>query len=477
MSRILLFAIIIGCDMEQEDSGLLSLDPNYGSAPVGVSIEDVDLVKDGTIDIQDLTAVAYYFGEDVASYGVEAQSCPAGQYRTPRLGIVGFNSYYRNNMIDSETGKYIKHLPEQDRPAETHPLTGRRLEDKYTESCAYLYPGIAEERTSDRVAGSPKPRDYPSDCLVSCPTDRKDVYGRTVVNNNLLCRQKIIGYSDCLDCRWSREEIVRVPIEFADFIQSDDPTKCVNSETISPQEYRFVALPIEEGAEKWLYDGGGSYHYALLRMKFSEHPTGDAHYNFFRRKGASLVALRFLVVSDESEGFSHGEPFVRQIKARVLSESAPEKEIVWWLSPFWRRDHLQRAPNDRSYDQGMVSAKQIQSAAVALLIKDHEGGGNHTIATVSSDFIPISALTTPVASAEDVFLDHLGRASRLTRIWRGGIQIGEPSTERGLSNAVIHEVVLRTKNKRYNYQWRSGSGYLRVFPSEVREKYFPEDLE
>lgn len=481
MKRILLFTIIsVGCDIEQQDSGLLSLDPNYGSAPPGVSIEDVDLVKDGTIDIKDLTAVAYYFGEDVASYGVEAESCPAGQYRMPRLGLVGFNSYYRGNKIDSETGKYIKHLPEQDRPAITHPLTGRRLEDKYTESCEYLYPGIARERW-DRLAGAPKPRDYPSDCLISCLTDRQDNYGRTIVSKDFLCRQKIIGYSDCLDCRWPLEEIVRVPIAFADFIQSDDPTKCARSQTITNKEYRFVA-PIQEGEEEWLYDGGGYFHYALLRMAVAELPTGESHAHYLNYKliGGSFVAIRFLVVANErGDSFSSGEPIVRQIKAKVLADNAPEKEIVWWLSHFSGSDHLHRAPSASSYAPGLVSAKSATSAAVALSLENHNEGGNHTIARVYSDFIPTSELTTPVAPHEGKFLNDQERASSLRRIQRAGIQIGEPVSERGLTNAVIHKIVLRTKNGLYNYQWRSSNNnaYERVFPAEVRERYFPEDIE
>ena len=47
-----------------KSSGVL-VDPNRGEAPEGVTIQDVDHVKDGVIDIHDLVAVAYFHGQEV----------------------------------------------------------------------------------------------------------------------------------------------------------------------------------------------------------------------------------------------------------------------------------------------------------------------------------------------------------------------------------------------------------------------------
>lgn len=63
---ILLGGLVVSCAMEEsEPSGTLSIDPNYGEAPKGVTIQDVDHVKDGVIDIKDLSAVAYFHGQKV----------------------------------------------------------------------------------------------------------------------------------------------------------------------------------------------------------------------------------------------------------------------------------------------------------------------------------------------------------------------------------------------------------------------------
>ena len=68
----LLAGLISNCAPEEPDSsGTLSIDPNYGKAPEGVTIQDVDHVKDGVIDIKDLAAVAYFHGQKVPDSSVE----------------------------------------------------------------------------------------------------------------------------------------------------------------------------------------------------------------------------------------------------------------------------------------------------------------------------------------------------------------------------------------------------------------------
>lgn len=487
MVRILLFAmILVGCDMGPEETGLLSLDPNYGNAPAGVSIEDVDIIKDGTIDMEDLVAVAYYFGQDVVSEEAVAESCPAGQYRRPLRDVVGFNSYYRNIKIDPNTGKYIKDLPEQDRPPITHPVTGIRLEDKYKESCEYLYPNIAKQHWRGRTAGSPPPPDYPDSCLVPCATDAMDIYGRVIVNKDSLCRQdsKIIAYTACRYCPYPAGETAYVPIDFPDYIQSDDPTKCLSSPTRIPKPYRFPA-PSEEGTE-WLYDGeGGYYHYALIRVR-EYHVDPNRQHTYL---GDPMVALRFLVVEadDAQQPFVNGEPIVRQIKAKFIdsdtperySSDSPEKEILWWASSCGSVDHLPPANGENSYGADAMSAKQISACAAGLSLENHNHGGNHTQIWVASDFMPTSELTTPVVSSED-FLQRSENAHLFPIIQQRSIQVGEPSGEQGLTDAVIYRFRFQSKNERYRYHWDmilSKGSYQRIYPSEVREKYFPEDVE
>ena len=58
--------LITSCALEEgETAQSLSVDLNSGEAPEGVSVQDVDLVKDGVIDINDLSALAYFHGQKV----------------------------------------------------------------------------------------------------------------------------------------------------------------------------------------------------------------------------------------------------------------------------------------------------------------------------------------------------------------------------------------------------------------------------
>lgn len=64
--RILIVWLVASCALEEaEPAKSLSVDLNSGEAPEGVSVQDVDLVKDGVIDINDLSALAYFHGQKV----------------------------------------------------------------------------------------------------------------------------------------------------------------------------------------------------------------------------------------------------------------------------------------------------------------------------------------------------------------------------------------------------------------------------
>ena len=58
--------LVSGCDTDEPNPAeVLSLDRNRGEAPEGVSIQDVDIIKDGVIDIEDLFAVVHFYEQEV----------------------------------------------------------------------------------------------------------------------------------------------------------------------------------------------------------------------------------------------------------------------------------------------------------------------------------------------------------------------------------------------------------------------------
>lgn len=70
MVRVLFWMLVVwlvtSCALEEaEPAQSLSVDLNSGEAPEGVSVQDVDLVPDGVIDINDLSALAYFHGQKV----------------------------------------------------------------------------------------------------------------------------------------------------------------------------------------------------------------------------------------------------------------------------------------------------------------------------------------------------------------------------------------------------------------------------
>ena len=107
--------LILGCAMEEpESSGTLSLDPNYGQAPEGVTIQDVDHIKDGIIDIKDLVAVAYFHGREVPETEVavttedtdESVPCRNLEGRFPEMEQVTDNTNYRQ-IFEIDGKKYV----------------------------------------------------------------------------------------------------------------------------------------------------------------------------------------------------------------------------------------------------------------------------------------------------------------------------------------------------------------------------------
>ena len=113
--RMMVAGLIVSCATEEPDtSGTLSLDPNYGEAPEGVSVSDVDITKDGVIDIHDLVAVAYFYEQEVPDTEVaktsedadESGPCKNLKARFPLLDSVKDNTQYRQ-IFKEEGNKYI----------------------------------------------------------------------------------------------------------------------------------------------------------------------------------------------------------------------------------------------------------------------------------------------------------------------------------------------------------------------------------
>ena len=117
---ILVVGLVSGCDTEgPTPAGVLSLDRNRGEAPAGVTIQDVDIIKDGFIDIKDLFAVVHFYEQEVPEGEADAvaeapdaddESDPcrnvSAGLRFPRLDAVKDNSNY-TQIFELEGKKYV----------------------------------------------------------------------------------------------------------------------------------------------------------------------------------------------------------------------------------------------------------------------------------------------------------------------------------------------------------------------------------
>ena len=115
--KVLVVGLVVSCAMEEPDtSGALSLDPNYGEPPEGISIQDVDIIKDGFIDMKDLVAVAHFYQQEVPDNVAktsdttldtdESAPCRNLESRFPEMDRVTDNLNYRQ-IFELEGKKYI----------------------------------------------------------------------------------------------------------------------------------------------------------------------------------------------------------------------------------------------------------------------------------------------------------------------------------------------------------------------------------
>ena len=120
MIRLLLGITVVGlvvsCAPEEpQTTGVLSVNPNRGEAPEGVSIQDVDHNKDGVIDLEDLAAVAYFHGQQVPSLDA-IQEAGNREIKTGKLDIlIAAKVPYQKSKL---TGNYNpRHRDQNERQA------------------------------------------------------------------------------------------------------------------------------------------------------------------------------------------------------------------------------------------------------------------------------------------------------------------------------------------------------------------------
>ena len=431
---ILVVGIVSSCAIEKEDaSGILSLDPNSGEAPEGLTVNDVDLVKDGVIDILDLAAVAYFHGQttDEDDEEIVAESCPAGQSRKAHRRPAG----------------YHKDWVEGDIPTDS---SGRRLPERHEDSCDYLYPYWNHN--------TPPPN---STCLVAC--------GDGHFFNKLLCRQKyeIESFSDCRRCPdiWHSTAIRK----FVNYVQSADPTQCQLGEKIAIP-YRFAY-------------GEDFYSYGKVRFYVSQRRSPSPPVNYV---GPSILsaAVRVLVAED-------GER-VKELKVKTLKRDGSIREIFNVVYTDSMRRNIERYVNLYLTDG---NREQLGAATLKMnLIHDRDLDGvtyflSRTVAgltpvrfnTASIEFVRVleridrSSYYEPTASAvRDWETDFKSRDSH--SLWTTGIQIGMPSEiNRNFSDAYIFGIMFEDQETQVRYVAEKGA--LKMLPEEVRANYFPEDIE
>ena len=433
----LLFILIVGivnsCAIENEDeSGVLSLDPNSGEAPEGLTVNDVDLIKDGVIDIRDLAAVAYFHGQttDDEIEQVVAESCPAGQRRKAYRRPVG----------------YHKDWVEGDIPTDS---SGRRLAERHEQSCDYLYPYWNRN--------TPPPN---STCLVAC--------GDGYFSDKLLCRQRyeVESYSDCKNCPkiWHSTAIRK----FVNYVQSEDPTQCQLGEKVQIP-YRFAY-------------GEDFYSYGKVRFYVSQtrSPSPSVRY-----VGPTVLsaAVRALVSEDGKR--------VKELKVKTLKRDGSIREIfnVAYTDSMTRT--MERYVNLYLTDG---NREQLGGATLKMnLIHDRDVDGVHyTFSRVVAGATPVrfdAASIEFVHVLERITTSHYQpteyqvwdwetdfRSRDSHAVWDTGIQIGIPSeVNSNFSDAYIFGIMF--EDQKHQVRYVSEKGTVRMLPEEVRANYFPEDIE
>ena len=115
--KVLVVGLVVSCAMEEPDtSGALSLDPNYGEPPEGISIQDVDIIKDGFIDMKDLVAVAHFYQQEVPDNVAETSETTPNEddpcrdirlgLRFPKIKVVDDNTDFTETFAAPDGDRY-----------------------------------------------------------------------------------------------------------------------------------------------------------------------------------------------------------------------------------------------------------------------------------------------------------------------------------------------------------------------------------
>ena len=462
MLKILLVALLAGlvssCAMEEpNDSGVL-VDPNSETeVPDWITPAYLDLNKDGVVDILDLVIHSKFFG-DVETEEVVAESCPAGQYRKMVTKVVGYHKDWEGDI-----------------PTDS---SGRRLKERHTESCAYQYPNWRQFDTCVDYnygrcrEGGWASKSGPPDktCLVACAQ-----------GSSALCSQTEKMYSHtCELC----PPAIGKRIRYAEYIQSDDPTKCQRGKKNEIQ-YRFA-------------HGDDFYVYALVRF------TVGANFDIASEKAGARyrgprsleAAIRILVTEDGKR--------VKKMKIKTLKPDANKNSS---------RDQLEvREVFNATYTVGMAGDKEMigwfplddigeEKSFIKIKRVYHSAGYRDDNSGVRYD----ASITYPGQTVirHDLSVVLVGnlleksavaptdKKRRADSHLHQGIQIGKPAKiNADFSDSYIYNITFidnylndTAQNYYGRYEWNASSQWSDAYSSwdlpskEVRAKYFPEDID
>ena len=297
--------------------------------------------------------------------------------------------------------------------------SGRMLEDKYKESCDFLYPSGTNN----------------SQCSVSCDHDWR-----------LLCHQtKIESYTECKNCPSVilNEYKNYMPIIYHSYTESGDPTKCKIGEIVDKQYLFPHPVNINE-----------FYTYTELRMHQISNKATSPDVNVYTDlvlgygyNANTPVAVRFLISQD--------------------GEVSRLKELTVKI-----KSHNYSALPKSYFDSGIKSLSETfeflpDEDYITYKIKGRLG----TTVQVGQSHVDVSESAT-------VYNDNINYTGPLEKVWGEGIQIGKPSkVDDTRTNYFIMKLQFRLAPSYHYFRWKAGKrGIIWRFPEEVRAEYFPEDI-
>ena len=474
MLKILLVALLVGlvssCAMEDPDASGVLVDPNSDTeVPDWVTAAYLDLNKDGVINILDLVIVSKFMGQEVdVKEEVVAESCPAGQYRKLIPKVVGYHKDWFRRV------RRVRN----DAPFPTD-NSGRRLEEKHEESCAYLYPdrvfkydGSNYPRGAEVMQGDIKNEPPDRTCLLPC-----------ISGGSVLCSQTEKIYSSCEHCSVIKNY---GSITYAEYIQSDDPTKCQRGEKNEIQ-YRFA-------------HGDDFYVYALVyfSIEASFDIASERAGARYRGPRSLPAAIRILVtedgkrvkeikvktlIKDSGKNISRDQLEIREVFNAIYLPNAQssyddyaniEEKIVFLPIDAGKEKVALIAETASFSTHGVEAANEIRYNVVTVY--PGQTAIRHDWARVKISYLLNK--TDKIPNDENAMIN----AKTLYQ----GIPIGKPSKNNtDFSDSYIYRVYFLDQHERSaqnpiyytaSYSWIAP--YLPPLSfKEVRTRYFPEDIE